>query len=309
MRVHADELHVTDRLVRDLLRDQLPSLAGLDVAPLSSQGSSNALFRLGPDLLVRLPRQPGGSATVHKEARWGPYVGARLPVPVPEVVAVGGPGRGYPESWSVVRWLEGSTPATGSGDAAASPAGLRALALDLAGLVRALRSVDVPAEAHGDPALRWYRAEPLADRAQDTRADLLSCRQFGVDVDALLLVWEEAMRLPAVVGPTQWLHGDLLGENLLVTGGRLAAVLDLGGLAVGDPTVDLVVAWDVLDSRGREVFREAVEVDDDTWLRGRAWALCLSAMTLPYYWTTMPERCAGRVRVLEAVLLDARRTG
>lgn len=298
MRLHANELTVSTDLVRELLRDQLPSLAGLDVAPLSAQGSSNALFRLGPDLLVRLPRQPGGTPSARKEARWGPYVGARLPVAVPEVVAVGEPGRGYPEAWSVVRWLEGSAPALPSAS----------LAVDLAALVLALRSVDVPAEAHDDPALRWYRSEPLADRADDTRADLLACRQFGVDVDALLLVWAEAMALPAVSGPPHWLHGDLLGENLLVRDDRLAALLDLGGLAVGDPTVDLVVAWDVLDDASRQAFRYSIGVDDDTWLRGRAWALCLAAMTLPYYWATMPGRCAGRVRMLEAVLRDARGT-
>ena len=87
--------------------------------------------------------------------------------------------------------------------------------------------------------------------------------------------------------------------------GRLAAVLDFGALSVGDPTVDLIVAWDVLDPASREAFRGAVGVDDETWLRGRAWALCLALMTFPYYWDYDAAACANRLAVARAVLADA----
>ena len=87
--------------------------------------------------------------------------------------------------------------------------------------------------------------------------------------------------------------------------GRLAAVLDFGGLAVGDPTVDLVTAWELLDSEARDLFRTEVRVDDHTWLLGRAWALAIAVMTFPYYWQTMPDRCIGRLALAQQVLLDA----
>ncbi len=103
----------------------------------------------------------------------------------------------------------------------------------------------------------------------------------------------------------RWYHGDLLAENLLVRDGRLAALLDFGGLSVGDPTIDLVVAWELLDTSSRDVFRQAVGVDDDTWQRGRAWALALALMTFPYYWRTMPDRCASRLAMARSVLADA----
>lgn len=117
------------------------------------------------------------------------------------------------------------------------------------------------------------------------------------------------MGLPGVAeaAGTCWHHGDLLAENLLVRDGRLAAVLDFGGLAVGDPTVDLIGAWEVLDPPARDAFREAVDVDDPAWLRGRAWALSLAMITFPYYWRSMPERCAGRVAIARSVLEDAGR--
>ncbi len=115
------------------------------------------------------------------------------------------------------------------------------------------------------------------------------------------------MALPGadqVVSPL-WLHGDLLAESLLVRQGELAAVLDFGDLAVGDPTVDLVVAWELLDPPGRDMFRSLLGVDEATWLRARAWALAIAAMTLPYYWDTMPGRCAARLAMARAVLVDA----
>jgi aminoglycoside phosphotransferase (APT) family kinase protein len=306
--LHDDELAIGTALVRALVDRECPTWAALQLTPLPRSGSSNALFRLGDGLLVRLPRQPGGSATVGKERRWLPHVGRHVPTAVPEVVAVGEPGFGYPERWSVVRWLEGDVPTVA--DAGADDTPRDRLALDLAAVVTALHDVDVPPGALADPDLRWYRGEPLAARDEDTRQWVEACRSvpgLDVDLDAALEVWDQAVALPgsARAAPPRWLHGDLLAENLLVREGSLAAVLDFGGLSVGDPTVDLVVAWEVLDVASREVFRRAVGADDDAWLRGRAWALSLALMTFPYYWATMPDRCAARLVMARSVLLDA----
>jgi aminoglycoside phosphotransferase (APT) family kinase protein len=129
---------------------------------------------------------------------------------------------------------------------------------------------------------------------------------LGLDLDACAALWTEAMALPSAddSAPPRWHHGDLVAENLLVRDGRLAAVLDFGGLSLGDPTVDLVVAWEVLDPEARGTFREEVGVDDGDWLRGRAWALAIAVMTFPYYWATMPGRCADRLALARAVLAD-----
>jgi len=304
--LHEDELPVDLALVRALVDDQLPAYASLPLHRLAASGSDNALFRLGDDLLVRVPRQPGGSRTIAREARWLPVVAPLLPVPVPEVVAVGAPALGYPEHWSVVRWIDGSTPR-----GAASGAAGAALAADLAGVVTALRGAAVPDAALGDQELRLYRGLPLATRDQGTRESVEQCRGItglDLDLDAALAVWDAAVRLPSSsrAAEPQWHHADLVAENLLVRDCRLAAVLDFGALSVGDPTVDLIVAWDVLDAPSREAFRGAVGVDDETWLRGRAWALCLALMTFPYYWDTMPERCDNRLAVAQAVLADAK---
>lgn len=295
-------------MVRGLVRRAMPAYADAPIHRLASSGSTNALFRLGEDLLVRLPRQPGGSATISKEATWLPVLGPLLPVSVPDVVAVFEPDRDYPERWSVVRWIDGAHPEVVDPDTSVDPR-REDLGKNLAAVVRALGQTEVPTGAVNIPHLQWYRGEPLATMDQATRENIERCRtleDFEFDLDAAEQIWADAMKLPGVEdrATPRWYHGDLAAENLLVRDGALTAVLDFGGLSVGDPTVDLVVAWEVLDPPARELFRRQVGVDDATWLRGRAWALSITLM-IWYYWTTMPERRARCMAVGRNVLADA----
>jgi aminoglycoside phosphotransferase (APT) family kinase protein len=279
--LHDDEIPIDTALVRALVDRAMPGHAGLPVRRLESSGSSNSLFRLGDNLLVRLPRQPGGSAAIAKEARWLPVLRPSLPAAVPEVVT--------PETSADPR----------RGD----------LAADLAEMVRALRRAEIPGQAISDPELRWYRGEPLATMDAVTRQNIERCRalgDFAFDLDAAQRLWDEAMRLPGTKDrpAPRWYHGDLAAENLLTRNGRLAAVLDFGSLSIGDPAVDQAVAWEVLDPPAREIFRRKLGVDDATWLRGRAWALSLTLM-IWYYWTTMPQRRSSRMAIGRNVLADA----
>jgi len=305
--LHSDEIPIDADLVRGLVDRALPEYVGAPVRRLAASGSTNALYRLGDELLVRLPRQPGGSSTISKEATWLPVLAPLLPVSVPEVVAVFDPDRDYPERWSVVRWIEGAHPEVVD---PSTPVDSRRehLATNLATVLDALRQAEVPTGAIHE-RLWSYRGEPLATMDRATRENIERCRaleDFDLDLDAAERIWADAMKLPGAadrVTPS-WYHGDLAAENLLVQDGTLTAVLDFGGLALGDPTVDLVVAWEVLDPPAREVFRRQVGVDDATWLRGRAWALSISLM-IWYYWATMPGRRARCMRVARNILADA----
>lgn len=295
-RLHADELPIDAGLVRRLVDRAFPELAALPLRPAAGSGSSNALFHLGEELLVRLPRQPGGGPGIVKESRWSPVVARHVGVSVPEVVGVGEPALGYPEHWSITRWLPGDV-------ASAGMTGSTGLAVDLATFVTELRTLAVPGGPVSDE-LSSYRALPLVDLDPDFHELLEECAPLdvGLDLDDARRVWGLATDACTTTGLPVFLHGDLLAENLLLRDGRLAAVLDLGGLAVGDPTVDLVVAWEVLDAKGRAAFRRALDVDDATWTTSRGWALLIALMTFAYYGETMPRRCADRLVMARAAL-------
>ncbi len=307
-KLHKDELMIDDKLVRSLVDKDFPEFADMPLESLAASGSTNVMFRLGDDLLVRLPRLANGSTSVDKEHRWSATIGDQLSVEVPQIVGMGRPAFGYGERWSIVRWLEGELPKScNPGDPASSERSQ--LAVYLAAVVAAFRNTEVPIAASTDPLLRNYRGRPLAEHDKQMRRNIEHCRSINnldLDLDAALIVWEKALQLPGAdeAQHDSWYHGDLVAENLLLTGGRLTAVLDFGGLSVGDPTIDLHGAWELFDQPAREAFRKQLGVDDPEWFRGRAWALAVAMMTFSYYWRTMPGRIKDRLAMARAVLSD-----
>ncbi|WP_133903860.1 aminoglycoside phosphotransferase family protein [Actinophytocola oryzae] len=285
--MHADEADIDVALVTRLVAAQFPDWAGLPVEPVASSGTDNAMFRLGDDLAVRLPRIAGAAGNVAAEREWVPRLAPHLPVAVPEPVGVGTPTGDYPYPWTVCRWLPGTNPVAGE----------PGLAHDLAAFVTALRRVD-PA---GAP--KAGRGMPLATRDAPTRAAIAASEGLA-DTAAITAVWDDALRVPPRTGPQAWAHADLSPGNLLVRDGRLAAVIDWGAAGVGDPTVDLIVAWNLLPAAERRAFRDALDVDDDTWRRGRGWALSISVIQLPYYQHTNPALAANSRHVLTEILAD-----
>jgi aminoglycoside phosphotransferase (APT) family kinase protein len=140
--------------------------------------------------------------------------------------------------------------------------------------VAALQAID---PAGGPPA---ERGVPLARRDGATRQAIEALGR-AVDTAAVTAACDAVVRVPACVGPPVWVHGELSPGNVLTRGGRLVAVVDFGGLGVGDPACDLIVAWNVLPASARSTFRAAAGADDATWARGRGWALSVALVQLP----------------------------
>lgn len=267
----AAEVQIDVPLVRRLLAAQFPQWARLAVEPVESAGWDNTVYRLGPDLAVRLPRRRIGAGHVEREQQWLPVLGPQLPLAVPMPLGNGVPGAGYPWRWTICNWLDGELAALTPVDDAGQTA------ISLARFVATLQKID-PA---GGPASE-FRGTSLAgrDRVARTAATISQADQF--DIGPVLAVWERAVAGPAWTGPPVWMHGDLHPANLLVDGGRLSAVIDFGLLGVGDPACDLMVAWTYLRAEARDAFRDALAVDDATWSRGRGWALELGLRAAAY---------------------------
>lgn len=288
-KMHTDEIDTDVSLVRRLLAAQFSHWVGLPITPVHSAGTDHAIYRLGGEMAVRLPRIWSAAAQVDKEHRWLPRLAPLLPLDIPVPLAKGTPGEGYPWPWSVVRWLEGDSVAV---ERLADPA---QAATDLARFVAALQRIDLTGGPSPGPH-NSFRGEPLANRDAETRAAIASLHAT-IDSAAAVAAWEAALHAPAWHGPPVWIHGDLQPANLLAVQGRLTAVIDFGCLGVGDPACDLMAAWTLLSARTRPIFRAALPVDDAAWVRGRGWALSFGLIALPYYQVTNPvlagiARCA-----------------
>jgi aminoglycoside phosphotransferase (APT) family kinase protein len=272
-------------------------VVGLSIVPVPSWGTDNALYHLGDELVVRLPRMERSTHALAKERAWLPRLAPLLPLPIPAPLAVGMPADGYPFEWSVYRWLQGE-------DAVTEPiTDERQLAVDLARFIAALQLVD-PSDGPPPGEHNVFRGEPLAARDARTRSAIDSLRD-AIDVGAVTSTWESALRAPVWEDSPLWIHGDLDARNLLVDAGRLSAVIDWDCLGVGDPACDVMVAWKVLSVDAREVFREALAVDESTWARARGWALSQALGALSYYTLeTNPALVLEGLRWLAAVFDD-----
>jgi len=287
--MHVDEVDTDAALVRRLLAAQFPHWADFPIEPVVSSGTDNAIYRLGDDMSVRLPRVGWATGQVEKEERWLPKLAPLLPVAIPVVLARGEPAERYPWPWSVYGWLDGENPDV---DGLPDPG---SLATELAQFVAALHRID---PTGGPPARRGV---PLEERDAPTRT-AIDALEGMIDTAAATAAWERALQAPAWSGPPVWIHGDLSPGNLLSVDGRLTAVIDFGCLGVGDPACDLIVAWNLLPAETRNVFRAALRVDEATWDRARGWALSIALIQLPYYDSTSPALAAGARYTIGQVL-------
>jgi aminoglycoside phosphotransferase (APT) family kinase protein len=288
----AAEVEITRDLVHTLIADQHPDL----LAPLTlvAEGWDNVLFRLGDDHCIRLPRRLAAAQLIINEQRWLPLIATFVPAPIPAPVREGRPDHGYPWSWSIVPWLDG-TPAVDL------PLRDRAnAAAQLAEFMAALH-VPAPLEAPVNPV----RGVPLAARDGVVRERLTGELPRAAE---LLALWERLMPTPPWTGPRLWLHGDPHSANLLLArDGTLAAVIDFGDLTSGDPATDLAAAWLVFDPQARAEFRAHYDsltgIDDDTWRRAHAWAVVFTT-AFSAFSDDNPTMAAIGSHVLEQVLLD-----
>ena len=280
MTMHADQLSVPVETVRRLVAEQFPQWAELSIRPLASSGTVNALFRIGDHLTGRFPLQPIEVAAarqwLQEEAEAARELAGRTAYATPEPMAIGEPGAGYPLPWSVQTWVPGTSAAEDD------PSGSVAFAHDLASFILGVRSIDT----RGRTFARSGRGGDLRSHDAWMRECFVRSEDL-VDVARLRRIWASLRDLPWA-SPDVMTHGDLTPGNVLVADGRLAGVIDVGGLGPADPALDLVAAWHLLQSGPRERLRADLGTDDLEWRRGEAWALEQAMGAVWYYADSNP---------------------
>lgn len=295
--MHPGQLSISASTVRMLVTEQFPQWQHLDVQPVPSPGTVNAIFRIGQDLVARFPLEPDDVVTARErlqlEAAAATELLGRTPYATPRPMAIGDPGAGYPLPWSINSWLPGKT--VTADDVRESDS----FATDLAAFIRAVRAIDTGGRTYDGNG----RGGDLISH-DDWMQQCLTHSEGLLDVAPLREVWDEMRTIPRGDTPDVMNHSDLIPPNILAAGGRIVGVLDVGGMRAADPALDLVSAWHLLDLPRRKQLKEHLDCDDAEWQRGRAWAFEQAMGAVWYYVESSPTMSLGCQRTLERIVTD-----
>jgi aminoglycoside phosphotransferase (APT) family kinase protein len=257
---------ITPNLTRKLITQQFPEFSHLDIQPVKLQGHDNRTFRLGNDMLIRMPTAESYALKVSKEQSLLPKLKPSLSIAIPEPLKMGTPSHEYPFHFSIYKWLNGES----MNSLELTDSQLEGLAFDLANFLKEFQCIDTSEGL--EPGLHnYWRGDHIRvyDDQARTQIDQLDA---VIDSKKALALWNFAMTT-RWNHPPVWIHGDMASGNILIQDGKLAAVIDFGGTAVGDPACDLVIAWTLFKNTSRAIFKEHINLDEHTWLRAKAWAM------------------------------------
>lgn len=295
--MHVNQLTVSPEVVRELVDEQFPEWRSLPITAIASAGTVNAIFRIGDRFAARFPLESEDIGTVRRwlesEAAAARELAGRTRFPTPEPVASGEPSAAYPLPWSVQTWLPGVV-ATDE-----DPGESIVFGHDLAEFVVGVRAIGTCGRTFSGNG----RGGDL--RAHDGWMQTCFARSEQLlDVPRLRRMWEMMRNLPRAATGDVMCHGDLMPGNVLVSDGRLAGVLDVGGLGPADPALDLVGAWHLLDTGPRRTFRDDLRCDALEWARGKAWAFQQAIGLVWYYVDSNPAMSRMGRRTLERLMAD-----
>jgi aminoglycoside phosphotransferase (APT) family kinase protein len=299
-KMHAGEIDIDVALVSRMIASQFPQWAKLPIIKVDSAGTDNAMYWLGNDMVIRLPRIHWAIEQVEKEHQWLPKLAPKLPLTIPTPLAKGKPDDGYPWHWSVYKWIDGENATIDRLKDKAQAAKA------LAQFIATLQSIDAT-NGPSPGSHNSNRGIQLAARDAHTR-DVIHSLKGSLDIDTATAAWEAALNAPVYQDTPVWIHGDIQSSNLLAVEGRINAVIDFGCLGIGDPACDLMVAWNLFSVETREVFRKTLSVDDATWTRGCGWALSVGLIALPYYAKTNLVLAKIAQYTIDEVLADYKRS-
>ncbi|MBM4210979.1 MAG: aminoglycoside phosphotransferase family protein [Gammaproteobacteria bacterium] len=253
-------------LARKLIAEQFPEYARLPIVDVEKQGHDNRTYRLGEQMLIRIPTAADYALKVPKEQELLPKLAKPLSVNIPAPIKMGKPSTDYPYPFSIYKWLSGKS----INLLTLTDQEKEQLASDLAKFLKELQAIiDIEGPEPGQH--NWWRGDHVSVYDKGAREQIAELTEI-IDAGQALSLWDKASATRWNKQPI-WIHGDFAIGNILMDSGKLSAVIDFGGAAVGDPACDLVIAWTYLSGKAREIFISKMDMDEDTWLRARAWAL------------------------------------
>ncbi|MGL4865181.1 MAG: aminoglycoside phosphotransferase family protein [Cetobacterium sp.] len=257
-------MNIDINLVKTLIKEQCPNFSDLKIAEVKNSGNDNRTFHLGDGMLVRLPSGKEYGSQIEKEMYWLPKLKPYLSLDIPLPLFKGSPTKEYPFNWGIYKWIEGETLTY------ENILNLDLLAIDLANFLKELQYIDATLGPKAGKH-NFYRGGSLNIYDNETRMALKKLKKV-FDTKLLENIWNNSLKSKYMNKPV-WIHGDIAVGNLLIKAGKLFAVIDFGILGTGDPACDYVMAWTFFSSKSREIFKNHLKCDEETFERARGWAL------------------------------------
>ncbi|MEK6733778.1 MAG: aminoglycoside phosphotransferase family protein [Pseudomonadota bacterium] len=266
-------INITPELAQKLIAEQFLEYASLPITSVESQGHDNRTFRLGDEMLIRMPTDYQYALKVAKEQDLLPKLAPHLSIDIPVPIKMGAPSADYPYPFSIYKWLEGKSINLINKEII----DLDSLAYNLAKFLKELQAIkEVEGPAPGQH--NWWRGSNISVYDKDAREQI--AKLVGIiDTNKAMDLWIHALNTKWNKPPV-WIHGDFAIGNMLMKDGKLSAVIDFGGMGMGDPACDLVITWVYLEGNSREIFMREMNLDENTWLRAKAWALWKATFVL-----------------------------
>lgn len=293
--INMNTIHIDVPLVHKLISSQFPQWSHLPIMAVEHGGWDNRTFHLGEHMSVRLPSAAQYADKVKKEHYWLPKLASHLPLQIPIPLAMGNPTKEYPFHWSIYQWIDGETASY------ENIVDLNQFAADLAHFLIALQQIPATRGPIAGPH-NFYRGGSLKIYDAEVQQSIIKL-QDKIDIESVTHIWSDALE-SAWNKPPVWIHGDIAPTNLLVKNGKLIAVIDFGGLGIGDPACDYAIAWTFFDTESRMVFRNALAADDETWNRARGWALWKALITSAQLLGTNVTEKEKSKKIIDVIIAD-----
>lgn len=290
-----NEIKITTDLASKLISEQFPEFAHLKIKSVAEQGHDNRTYRLGNDMLIRMPTEESYALKVPKEQMLLPKLAPYLSIHIPVPIKMGVPSQSYPYPFSIYKWLEGTSINLLKLDTEM----LEQLAFDLAKFLKEMQNID-SVEGPSPGQHNWWRGDHVSVYDKGAR-EQISQLSGMINVQHAVDLWEKACKTKWD-NPPVWIHGDFAVGNMLIHNGKLSAVIDFGGMSLGDPACDLVIAWTYLSENSREIFINEMRLDQNTWLRARAWALWKATYELCQLEDKNTHAAVVQKRIIDEVL-------
>lgn len=293
---------IDEQLVIKLIAEQFPLWSNLSIKQVEVNGHDNKSFRLGDKMLIRLPSAQNYATQVLKEQKYLPLLAPYLSHPIPKPIALGQSSTNYPFNWSIYNWLDGES----VNNITLNDAELRQLAKDLANFLNELYKIDAK---NGPPAgtHNYWRGGDLSVYDSQSK-ELFNNLKNIIDSTKANKIWQQALNSKWQKEPV-WIHGDFAIGNILVKNGKLAAIIDFGCSAIGDPACDLVPAWTIFDNDTRKIFRNNLNLDISAWQRAQGWALWKACFELNQLEDKISNNYAKKqIKIIKDVLSESHST-